>query len=114
MKPVLSIVVRGNLVLNRWCGAAPAAIDQGMTLANLWDSTRKNPQHPHQGLDFQPEGVQDLLLKLNQEFEGTGDSRKKTSVLTLASFKPAGDIDKVKDLHSAVIGCPNLPPTPHQ
>ena len=82
-----------------------------MALEDLWNSTRNNPAAPHDGIAFQPDGVQDLLTKLNKEFEGPGPSRKKTSVLTLGSFKPDGDVETVNDLISAVIGCPNLPPT---
>lgn len=105
-----SIDLRVNEVLRIWCGTEPAEIDQGMALEDLWNSTRKNPVCPHDNIDFQPAGVQDLLHKLNQEFEGAGVVRKQTSVLNLDSFKPNGDIEKVNDLISGVIGCPNLPP----
>jgi hypothetical protein len=100
---------RVNDVLADWCGETPD--DQTMSLEVLWTSTRNNPERPHDGIDFQPDGVQDLLTKLVKEFKKPGNERKKVSVLTTDSFKPTGDVDSVNDLVQAVVDCPNLPPT---
>jgi hypothetical protein len=99
-----------NEVLADWCGVAPD--DQTMSLEVLWTSTRNNPARPHNGIDFQPDGVQDLLSKLIKEFKKPGKERKRVSVLKTNSFKPNGDIDTVNDLVSAVVDSPNLKPTP--
>jgi len=106
----MTIRERVNNVLADWCGVAPE--DQTISLEFLWISTRDNPQRPHSRTDFQPDGVQDLLVKLKTEFEKPGTVRKNTSRLTPGSFKPNGDIDSVNDLVRAVVDCPNLPPTP--
>lgn len=103
---------RVNLVLAAWCGADPDNIDQTMSLADLWESTRDNPASPHSAIPFQPEGVEDLVVKLLSEFKKPGAVRKDTSGLTPNSFKPSGDVDSVDDLVRAVVACPSLPPTP--
>lgn len=95
-------------VLEAWCGSAPA--DNTISLSDLWNDTRNNPNHPHDGIAFQPDGVNDLLDKLKTEFRKPGPVRLDTSVLKTTSFKPNGDIDTVNDLVDAVIACPNLPP----
>jgi hypothetical protein len=108
----MSLRRRVNIVLHDWCGEQPNNIDQTISLDVLWIATRNNPDRPHNGVDFQPLGVADLLSKLTTEFKKPGDVRKQISVLTLNSFKPNGDIDSVDDLVGGVLGCPNLPPIP--
>ena len=105
----MAIRKRVNEVLDDWCGIAP--FDQTMTLESLWVSTRNNPQRPHNGIDYQPDGLQDLLAKLVTEFKKPGKERKKVSVLKTNHFKPNGEIDTVNDLVSAVVDCPNLKAT---
>ena len=108
----MSIRDRVNLVLAVWCGADPDSIDQAMSLTDLWESTRHSASSPHSAIPFQPEGVEDLLVKLGKEFKKPGRVRKDTSGLTPASFKPNGDIDSVDNLVRAVLVCPNLPAMP--
>jgi hypothetical protein len=100
---------RVNQVLADWCGEDTD--DQTTSLSGLWIATRKNPHRPHDGIEFQPDGVHDLLAKLRTEFKKPGNVRKDISELTAASFKPTGDIDSIDDLVDAVGECPNLPPT---
>lgn len=108
----MSIRDRVNLVLAGWCGADPDSIDQTMSLTDLWESTANNASSPHSAIPFQPEGVEDLLVKLGKEFKKPGRVRKDTSGLTPGSFKPNGDLDSMNDLVRAVVVCPNLPPMP--
>ena len=105
---------RVNIVLHDWCGEQPNNIEQTMSLAVLWTATRNNPDRPHNGVDFQPLGVADLLSKLTTEFKKPGNLRKQIAVLNLNSFKPNGDIDSVDDLVEGVLGCPNLPEIPEK
>lgn len=98
---------RVNQVLADWCGADPDSIDQTMSLEEIWESTRDNPQSPHSAIPFQPDGVEDLLIRLRKEFTNPGADRKDTSGLTPGCFKPSGDIDTVDHLVTAVIVCPN-------
>jgi hypothetical protein len=97
---------RVNVVLQDWCGIVPIDTD---SLSVVWDDTRNNPNKPHDGVAFQPDGVNDLLNKLVLEFKKPGNERFDVSVLAAGSFKP-GEIDTTNDLVDAVIGCPNLPP----
>jgi len=106
----MTIRERVNRVLEDWCGENANNIDQTMSLEVLWTTTRNNPNRPHNGVAFQPEGVMDLLTKLTQEFKKPGNVRKKISVLTTASFKPNGTIDTIDNLVEAIVGSPNLPP----
>ena len=108
----MSIRQRVNIVLCDWCGERPNRIDQTMSLDVLWTATRNNPDRPHNGVAFQPDGVVVLLAKLDSEFKKPGSVRKKISELTTNSFKPNGTIDSVDNLVDGVIGCPNLPPLP--
>jgi hypothetical protein len=101
---------RVNRVVSDWCGIAPA--NQGISLDVLWSETRNNPARPHSGIEFQQAAVDNLLSKLQDEFRRPGIERKDISVLTHSSFKPGGAIDSVNNLVDAVVGCPNLPPTP--
>jgi hypothetical protein len=105
----MAIRRRVNEVLADWCGVSPD--DQTIGLETLWISTRNNPDRPHNGIDFQPDGVQDLRDKLIVEFKKPGNERKRVSVLKANSFKPNGDIETVNDLVRAVLLCPNLQPT---
>jgi hypothetical protein len=105
----MAIRDRVNQVLADWCGEP--IDDQTTILSELWTATRDNPHRPHDGIDFQPDGVNDLLAKLRTEFRKPGKVRKDTSVLTAVSFKPTGTIDLIDDLVDAVVTCPNLPPT---
>src|SRR6266849_5873728 len=106
----MTIRQRVNSVLEDWCGEDANTINQTMSLEVLWTATRNNPNRPHNGVAFQPEGVMDLLTKLTSEFKKPGPVRKKTSVLTTSSFKPNGTIETVDDLVDGVVGCPNLAP----
>ena len=108
----MSVRRRVNIVLQDWCGEQANNIDQTISLDVLWIATRNNPDRPHNGVDFQPLGVADLLAKLTTEFAKPGKLRKQISVLTLNSFKPNGDIDSVDDLVGGALGCPNLPEIP--
>lgn len=108
----MTVRERVNGVLADWCGQASFEIDPTVKLSDLWISTRNNANRPHNGIDFQPDGVQDLLVKLTAEFKKPGSVRKRISVLTANSFKPSGDIDSVDNLVDGVVHCPNLPATP--
>ena len=108
----MSVRRRVNIVLHDWYGEQANNIDQTISLDVLWIATRDNPDRPHNGVDFQPLGVADLLAKLITEFKKPGKLRKQISVLTLNSFTPNGDIDSVDDLVEGVLGCPNLPEMP--
>jgi hypothetical protein len=104
----MAIRKRVNEVLGDWCGVTPD--DQTIALEVLWTSTRNNPDRPHNGIDFQPDGVQDLRDMLVEEFKKPGTERKRVSVLKAGHFKPNGDIETVNDLVRAVVVCPNLKP----
>jgi hypothetical protein len=106
----MAIRKRVNDVLADWCGVAPD--DQTISLEVLWTSTRNNPDRPHNGIDFQPDGVNDLRDKLIDEFKKPGNERKRVSVLKAQHFKPTGDIDTVNDLVRAVVVSPNLKSMP--
>jgi hypothetical protein len=105
----MAIRKRVNDVLIDWCGMKPD--DQTMGLELLWTTTRNNPDRPHNGIDFQPDGVQDLRDMLIDEFKKPGTVRKRVSVLKANHFKPNGDIETVNDLVLAVVVSPNLKPT---
>jgi hypothetical protein len=105
----MAIRKRVNEVLDDWCGLAP--FDQTMSLEILWVSTRDNPHRPHNAMDYQPDGVQNLLTKLTTEFKKPGVERIKVSVLKPSNFKPSGSIETVNNLVKAVGNCPNLKPT---
>jgi hypothetical protein len=105
----MTIRQRVNDVLTDWCGEPSNQIDQTMSLDVLWTATRNNPARPHNGVAFQPEGVMDLLTKLDSEFQKPGEVRKQISVFTVNSFKPNGTIDTVDNLVDGVVGAPNLP-----
>jgi len=100
---------RVNQVLADWCGEQP--VDQETSVETLWVTTRNHPSRPHNGIEFQPVAVEDLLSKLASEFSKPGDERKNISVLKPKGFKPLGDIETVNHLIAAVVGCPNLPAT---
>jgi len=104
----MTIRDRVNDVLEDWCGQSANTIDQAMSLDVLWTATRNDPNRPHNGVAFQPEGVMDLLTKLTVEFKKPESVRKQISVLTTNSFKPNGTIDTVDNLVEGVVGCPNL------
>jgi len=105
----MTIRERVNTVLSDWCGEVPFELDPTMSLSDLWISTRNNATRPHNGIDFQPDGVQDLLSKLASEFKKPEGDRKRISVLTANSFKPNGTIDTINTLVDAVVRCPNIP-----
>jgi hypothetical protein len=105
----MAIRKRVNEVLDDWCGIAP--FDQTMSLQALWESTRNNPKRPHSAMDYQPDGVQDLLTRLVKEFKKPGVERIRVSVLKPGHFKPNGAIETVNNLVKAVGNSPNLEPT---
>jgi hypothetical protein len=98
---------RVNAVIGDWCGGLQP--DQTTALSDQWTETRNSAARPHDGIDYQPDGVNLLLEKLRAEFSKPGDERKDTSVLEASDFKPNGNIDTIDNLVDAVVACPNLP-----
>ena len=84
-------------VIEDWCGVAPRPLTK--ELINLWEETRNNASRPHTSIDFQPDGVENLIEKLKREFQNAPARR-----ITLAprSFDPNGRVKTVSDLMDAV------------
>ena len=84
-------------VIEDWCGVRPG--DFTKALIDLWEETRKNPKRPHTSMDFQPDGVADLIDRLKREFRNPPGRR---ITLTPPSFDPNGRVKTVSDLMDAV------------
>jgi hypothetical protein len=98
----MAIRERVNAVLADWCGEDQP--NQANGLEALWTSTQDDPERPHHGVPFQPDGVGDLLAKLDREFAKPGEVLKDISSLTVNSFQPNGNINSVDDLVAIVRG----------
>jgi hypothetical protein len=102
----VTIRERINQVLQNWCGQSTP--DQSQNLKMLWESTADNDVRPHDGMDFQPDGVEDLIGRLTDEFKRPGPVRKAI-VLQAGDFEPDGTILTIDDLVGAVVTSDNLP-----
>jgi hypothetical protein len=94
-------------VLEDWCGLRPPNFTKA--LIDLWEETRNNPRRPHTSLDFQPDGVEDLIERLKSEFRNPPGRR---ITLTPRSFDPNGRVKTVNDLMDAVAASDALDGTP--
>jgi|SRR6185437_13964953 len=103
----MAIRVRVNAVITAWCGQGAA---QDQNLKQLWDATRNNEQAPHDGMEFQPDGAQDLIDKLAKEFKkgGVEDPESRKIVLGPGDFEPKGNVKTLDDLVNDIVFSPGL------
>jgi len=100
----MAIRARVNQVIVSWCGQGAA---QDQNLQQLWTSTRNNPNRPHDGMNFQPDGVDDLIDQLTAEFKNGGIEARQI-VLKESDFEPSGGVKTIDDLVNAVVFSPDL------
>jgi hypothetical protein len=90
----MPIEQRVDAVVVDWCGQA-GPYPSGQNLQELWVSTLSKHDY-----DFQPTGVQRLIVKLVDEFR-TGDPKLKIELVP-TDFEPSGAVKTMQDLRKAV------------
>src|SRR5258708_2836923 len=82
-----------------WCGKRPDELST--VLKDLWDDTA--PSSSHSALDFDPDGIDDLVQKLRSEF---ANPPKRRVTATAADFRSGGKIQTVQKMVDEAVTFP--------
>lgn len=82
-----------------WCGKRPDEL--ATVLKDLWDDTA--PGSSHSALDFDPDGIEDLVLKLHSEF---ANPPKRRVTATAADFRGGAKIQTLQKLVDEAVTFP--------
>lgn len=88
-------------VVSAWCGLTGFPTSTGLSI--LWGNGGQAATVP-----FQPQAVMNLITLLESEFQNSGPDGRDLRGFKPSLFAPAGAIDTVDDLVSAVLFAPHF------